>query len=73
MDCIILTKEQADSVKGKYGKYDELQPIPITDGSFVLPHDVLYDEAFVSVKEQLSALPIREVLEVEFLIDGIEK
>jgi len=67
MECLILTKAQADGLRGKYGKYSELEPIPIKSDEYVLPSDVLNDDAFISVKHILLNLPKRIVAEDEFL------
>lgn len=53
MDLIYLTKEQAEKVRGRHGKYSELQPIPAEDGSFVLPLDVLKDPEHKDVLAEL--------------------
>lgn len=70
MECLILTKEQADKVRGKYGTYNELEPVPIKTGEFILPADVLDNNAFASVELILENLPSRIVTEDEFLINN---
>ena len=70
MDCIILTAEQVDKVRGKYGLYNELQPILLRDNTYVLPADVLENKTFDSVNHFLSQLPQREVAESEFIVEG---
>ncbi len=40
---LILTKEQAERIKGNYGRYSALEPIPLPDGNFMLPEDCLSD------------------------------
>ena len=69
---IILTKEQAESVRGVYGD-QELNPIELANGNeWVLPEDVIENEAFNEVKEILQSLPIREVNDDEFIQPEIE-
>jgi hypothetical protein len=37
MKVIYLTKEQADKVKGRHGKFSALDPIELMDGGYGLP------------------------------------
>jgi hypothetical protein len=53
MEMILLTKEQADKVRGRHGVYSALDPIPIKDGFFMLPVDVLKDPEHREVLEEL--------------------
>ena len=46
MDGILLTKAQADAVKGKYGDYSALSPTPTKDGYWMLPIEVLKKKEF---------------------------
>jgi hypothetical protein len=60
MGMILLNKEQASQIRGTYGKYSELQPIPVVEG-FALPIDILNDQEFESVRDFLTSLPIQEI------------
>jgi hypothetical protein len=53
MEMILLTKEQAEKVRGRHGRYSELDPIPTNDGYFMLPVDVLKDPEHAEVLEDL--------------------
>jgi hypothetical protein len=64
---IILTKDQADKIRGMTSKFTALDPIEIKDGSFVLPEIVLTDEAHLIKKSQLQTLPVRTVAKSEYL------
>jgi hypothetical protein len=57
---ILLNKEQAEQVKGSYGKYSALDPIQVVEG-FALPLEILNDQEFDSVKDLLLTLPQQEV------------
>lgn len=69
---IIFTKEQSDKIKGRYGRYSELQPIqifrskylaglevPFTEvEEYALPLEVLEDDDLKEIKGFLSCFPI---------------
>lgn len=57
MKYLILTKEQADSVRGETIPYHELLPVELPDGTFTLPDAVLSDPAHEKKMDQLSILP----------------
>jgi hypothetical protein len=60
MKMILLNEEQANQVRGTYGKYSELQPILVEEG-YALPIDILNDQEFESIHDFLATLPIQEV------------
>lgn len=64
MIFILLTEEQANKIKGNYGKYSALDPIQVIEG-YALPTDVLNDPEFASVHEFLLTLPQQEVTFIE--------
>jgi hypothetical protein len=67
MEMILLTKEQADKVRGRHGQYSALDPIEIEGGYFMLPVDVLKDPEHKEVLEALmkcEAAVIKETLTV---------
>lgn len=61
---ILMTEEQADRVKGKYGSYSALEPIQVVEG-FALPVDIIDNVVFASVKELLESCPQVEVTLIE--------
>jgi hypothetical protein len=70
MEYIYLTKDQADKVRGRHGKYSALEPIPTGDGNFILPKSVLMDsehiETFVELeKGQLAEIEIVKIVDKE--------
>jgi hypothetical protein len=60
MEMILLTKEQADTIRGNYGKYSALDPIQVVEG-WALPIDVLNDPEFLAVHDILVSYPIQNV------------
>ena len=48
-DHIILTKEEADALRGPTGAYAALRPVELKDGTFILPAAVLTDPAHAKV------------------------
>jgi hypothetical protein len=67
MEAILLTKEQADKVRGRHGRYSALEPIPTEDSYFMLPADVLKDPEHKEVLGELikcEAAVIKETVTV---------
>ena len=84
MKLIILTKEQADDIRGRYGRYSALEPIELPDGMFMLPEDCLKDpdlkDAYKKMDDAIRAngkkvlAKLSETVEVqdgEYYIDDI--
>lgn len=63
---IILTPEQAEAVRGESSPGAMLDPVPLADGSFVLPEAVLGDTAHAARFALLVTLPRRPVHPSEF-------
>lgn len=51
---IILTKSQADSVRGNHGGYSAIDPVPLPDGTYVIPEECLSDPDLLSIQEDLN-------------------
>ena len=64
---IIITKEQADQIKGRHGIYSAIEPVPTPDGMFIVPERCLEDPDLSSVKTDLEQ--IHEVSEVQEITD----
>jgi len=58
---IILTSTQANRVRGLVIPGHALAPIPLANGMFALPEQVLDDPVFAGFRNVLAALPRREV------------
>lgn len=60
-NCIALTAEQADLVRGPTMDGSALDPVPLLDGAtWILPLVVLDDPAHAEWRDFLAALPVRE-------------
>lgn len=59
IECLVLTKEQADAIVGATQPGAALIPIALADGvRFVLPVAVLGDPAHAMRRDALSAFPV---------------
>lgn len=58
---IILTAEQAESVRGAGRNNSSLQPL-FFDGRYLLPTAVLLDPDYIDQREFLAALPVEDVV-----------
>lgn len=63
---IIISKEQADAVRGKHGKYSALEPVLFPDGKYAIPEKVLDDPEFADI------LPILKKYQEEEEIQDIQ-
>ena len=64
---IILTAEQAETVRGQGAPGSRLEPLALADGvTWVLPEAVLTDPAYDAQRATLSALPTRAVDPAEY-------
>lgn len=50
---IIISKEQADKVRGRHGKYSALEPVEFPDGMFGIPERVINDPEYDDIKDTL--------------------
>jgi hypothetical protein len=53
---IILTKQQADQIRGKHGIYSYIEPLFIPDGTYGLPEDCKDDIDLIEVKNELTTI-----------------
>ena len=81
---LILTKEQADKIRGNYGRYSVLEPVALPDGLFMLPEDCLSDpnlkdafnklseaKALNGTKNILSLSKVTTITKGEYYLDDI--
>lgn len=76
MAMIILTAEDAAKVTGTSPTHPwaALEPVPLADGNYILPEDVLYDPAHADVAPFLATMPIEDVAkEQEFNLGTIDQ
>ena len=50
---IIISKEQADKIRGRHGKYSACEPVQFPDGNFAIPERLLDDKEFDDIKDTL--------------------
>ena len=55
-ELIIIDSSQVELVKGRFGIYSEINPIPTFDGKFLVPEDCLYDPDLIQVRNNLLAV-----------------
>jgi len=53
---IIITKEQADTIRGKHGVYSFIEPIPLPDGNFIIPEACKTDPDLISIRSILETM-----------------
>lgn len=54
MDILILNKEGADLVRGRYGVYSAIDPVALPDGKFMVPKRCLTDPDLVEALDALT-------------------
>lgn len=52
---IIITPEQAEQIKGRYGKYSAIEPVLAPDGNYIIPEKCLYDADLAEAKAKIEA------------------
>ncbi|HUX56347.1 MAG TPA: hypothetical protein VMV77_05205 [Bacteroidales bacterium] len=50
---IIITKEQADEIRGRHGRYSAIEPVELPDGNFMVPERCIDDPDLKEVKSKL--------------------
>lgn len=53
---IIITKEQAEQIRGRHGKYSAIEPVPSPDGNFLIPERCLADPDLKDIKDKIQSL-----------------
>ncbi len=64
---IIISKKQADKVRGRHGKYSALEPVEFPDGRYGIPARCIDDPEFADIKETLEEYQKGEVQEIKDL------
>jgi hypothetical protein len=52
---IIITESHANVIRGSYGKYSEIDPVPIPDGNFIIPERCLSDADLAEAKAKIES------------------
>ena len=53
---IIITKEQAEAIRGRHGKYSAIEPVLSPDGNYLVPERCLDDPDLKDVKDKIQSL-----------------
>ena len=53
---IIITKEQAEQIRGRHGKYSAIEPVPSPDGNYLVPERCLDDPDLKDIKDKIQSL-----------------
>jgi hypothetical protein len=69
MEVVYLNKEQAEKVRGRHGIYSALEPILCSDGSFILPVEVLKDPEHQEVFKDLGEC---KYADIDVIIEQID-
>ena len=50
---IIITKEQAEQIRGRHGRYSAIEPVPSPDGNYLIPERCLDDPDLSDIKNTI--------------------
>lgn len=50
---IIISKEQAEQIRGRHGKYSAIEPVPSPDGNYLVPERCLDDPDLQEIKAKI--------------------
>jgi len=53
---IVITKEQADTIRGNYGRYSAIEPVALPDGTFIVPEECMSDPDLTDAKPILETM-----------------
>ena len=53
MNHIIISAQQAEQIKGKYGKYSAIEPIALPDGNYIIPERCIDDPDLTEAKQKI--------------------
>ena len=76
---IIITKEQADQIRGRHGKYSAIEPMPSPDGNYLVPERCLDDPDLQSIKSTIEQTiepdrkNVQDILDLPDIGQPIEK
>jgi hypothetical protein len=70
---IIISKKQADAVRGRHGKYSALEPVEFPDGRYGIPARLINNPEFAGIKKTLEEYAKGEVQEIVDLQKKVEE
>ena len=53
---LIITKTQADAIRGRYGSYSAIEPIPLPDGTYFVPERCMSDPDLIDALATLETM-----------------
>ena len=60
---IIISTTTANRIRGNHGKYSAIEPIPLGDGKFIIPENVLSDEDLQEITGLIPASNPRKTID----------
>ena len=75
MNHIIISAQQAEQIKGKYGKYSAIEPVPLPDGNFIIPEKCIDDSDLVEVRQTIIDAngQVQEIIDLPEVGQPLEK
>ena len=71
---IIISTTTANRIRGNHGKYSAIEPIPLGDGKFIIPENVLSDEDLQEVTGLIpTSNPRKTIDEIKVLYPDFQK
>lgn len=70
---IIISKKQAEAVRGRHGKYSALEPVEFPDGRYGIPARLINNPEFADIKKTLEEYAKGEVQEIVDLQKKVEE
>ena len=71
---IIISTTTANKIRGNHGKYSAIEPLPLGDGKFLIPENVLSDGDLTEVTGLIPASnPRKTIEEIKILYPNFQK
>ena len=76
---IIITKEQAEQIRGRHGKYSAIEPVPSPDGNYLVPERCLDDPDLQDIKAKIEEAiepdksNVQDILDLPEVGQAVEK
>ena len=74
MKHIIISTTTANRIRGNHGKYSAIEPLPLGDGKYLIPENVLSDEDLKEITGLIPASnPRKTIEEIKILYPDFQK
>lgn len=74
MKHIIISTTTANKIRGEHGKYSAIDPIPLGDGKFIIPENVLSDIDLEEIEGLIpESNPRKTIEEIKVLYPNFQK